>query len=88
MRAREFRIFPLYQMPCLKLLYTSIITESHSFVQTINTQYAKLRDNWRVQPAVPESHVNSSQAVYRGLEDGKVWEIVMSPVGLQMFHST
>jgi len=37
--------------------------ESHSFVQTINTQYAKLRDNWRVQPTVPERYVNSSAAV-------------------------
>jgi len=59
-------------MSCLKVLYTSIIIESHSFVQTINTQDAKLRDNWRVQTAVPESYVNSSLAVYRGLEDEKV----------------
>jgi len=87
MRAREFRIFPLYQMPCLKLLYASIIIEIHSFVQTINTQYAMLRDNWRVQPAVPERYVNSSPPVYRGLECGKGWKVVMSPVGLQMFHS-
>jgi len=73
-----------------KTFVASIIIEIHSFVQTINTQYAMLRDNWRVQPAVPERYVNSSPAVYtrNGLEDGKVWEVVMLPVGLQMFHST